>query len=672
MRTRRAGEALRRLDPRLLFACVPLLFAVPILYALTASLIDVVGSPHPFFGDPSGTSADARAIALGAPLYQDPNLGYTPLTYTPLMSILGGGLDLIVDWDGWPVVLTIAADAALIGLAARLAYGPVGPSRLARASALLGALGMGGIAFWLVGFVPFNSLFAPRTDQLAWAFGLMGLAVLPAAAGGSRRAGIAAVVLVSLGWWTKQPAIAASVAAAVWLTLSAWRGVATWRTWAALVGAIVLVGLSSFGLVHLLTDGWSTIFVVDMPADRAELTSFSRSLHDLWACALPALIVAVAFWLASALGREGPDPLRRRLAGADGFLGAGALGIAGVLVVFVILDAPVAVWFRQAAGVAQNQFIGLVWALGLLAALGWKLAQQAGVRAAGAGAGIVLALFAFSESPGVTGWLHDEADVVVPAKAQQVVFFEEPPALLAYARDHLVYDPGYPGIGAEREADIYPGRDNVASLTWSGRQPGYLVRALLARRFDLVFPFDDVGGTGPWEANYLWKLNQVMKAKYQPSDRLPVGVTESRLVPLQFGLFLNSAPLVRRPGPDPAPWMAHCFGPFDIDGVSWRIAAGGGFWCRPGGRGNVLKLVRTPAPESEIRADEYEATSSGEILVMAAHPGQVTIEVGDRSVQRIVGPGTTLSVPVPAGSHGISIRVGAQTRARVDLGGLSG
>ena len=550
-------------------------------------------------------------------------------------------------------LLTILADLALIGLAARLAYRPAGGTRSARAAALVGAIGLGAIAFWLVGFVPFNSLFAPRPDQLSWAFGLAGLTLLPTASSGSRRAGAGAVVLLTLAWWTKQPAIVASFAAAVWLALSAWRGLTSWKTCAEIVGGVVVLGLLSFGLAAALTAGWSATFLIEIPGDRPRPISLSSSIHDLGTSAGPAALTAVLLWGAAALGWD-RSGLGGRLLGERGLLGAGALGIGGALALFVILDAPASVFFRQAVGSTHSQFVGVAWALALLAALGWGFAQRGRSEGAMASAAVVVALFALSEIPAGGRWLQDELDVLVPPKEQRAVVFDQPAGLISYAEDHVVYHPAYPGIGVEDESDMYPGQFNVTGLVRAGRQPGHLNQALLQRRFDLVYPFsaDADGGTGRWEDNYFWKLNQVMAAKYQPSDELAPGLSDASVVPLPFTPFVSSGPLVPRPGPDPAPWMRNCFGPFEIGGVSWRIGEGGGFWCRPGGRGEILQLVGTPARLSEIRADEYEAGEPAAIEVKVAAPGTIEVQTGDASVRRPVAPGRPLSVRIPAGVQG--------------------
>ncbi|HEY7121029.1 MAG TPA: hypothetical protein VH329_00590 [Solirubrobacterales bacterium] len=652
---------------RLALALLPILFAVPVAYALIASLADVLGSAHPFFGDISGVNADARSISLGGPLYQSPDVGYTPLTYTPFMSVAGGLLDLITVWDGWLLVLTILADVTLITLAAVLAYRRVDDSPIAAGIAIAGAIGMGAMGFWLVGFVPFNSLYAPRPDQLAWAFALTGLVLVPGAARGSAWAGVGAVAALSLGWWTKQPALVAPVAGSAWLALAALRRRISRRSCLVLIGSIVAVGVVSFGLAAVLTDGWSTAFTVDMPADRATPVSLGTSIHDLITSVAAAAVVAGALWIAALAGRpESGCSLTPSPDAAPG--GIDRLAIAEVLAVFIALDAPAALYFRQAVGSTHNQFVGIAWALALLAAVGWALARRARGWTPIATGAVIVAAFAVSELSPVSRWLHD-LDLVVPPKEQRAVVFPQPAALLSYSKDHLVYHPGYAGIGVDAEADLYPDEFNVNGLNRAGRSDGYLERALLERRFDLVYPFTSDGDAGPWEANYLWKLNQVIAAKYEPAPDLPEGLTAARAVPYPFAPFVAGPPLVRRPGPDPAPWMSRCFAPFEIRGTDWTIGDGGGFWCRDAPA--ILDLRASPAAASEIRADGYNAPDPGTILIAVQRPGSLEAEVGDSRVSRSLDPRHPLRLLVPEGSHGIRLSVSTQSRARVDLGGLA-
>jgi hypothetical protein len=173
-------------------------------------------------------------------------------------------------------------------------------------------------------------------------------------------------------------------------------------------------------------------------------------------------------------------------------------------------------------------------------------------------------------------------------------YSELPPGLLRFARSHLVYHQVYSDLNVEPQGSIYPNFYNFVDLLAVGRQPKYLVRALLDRRFDAVAPirfakgrvvlFWDIyaSGFGRYETNYFWKLNQLISAGYRPAAGLPAGF------------------LARRPGPHPTPWMRSCFGPFRLAGTEFGIRAGGGFWCRE--RAGVLALRRTPAPVSEVHA----------------------------------------------------------------------
>src|SRR5262245_32308006 len=332
-----------------ILACAPLLFAVPILLALNDSFEFLVGSGHPFFGDVSGTSADARAVSLGVPLYQDPAAGYTPLSYTPLFNVLGGALGLVTIRDGRPVVLTGVGALGFVGVAAWLGYRPQDSSLGVRIATAAGAVGMGTIAFWLVAFVPFSGLWAPRPDVLAWAFALTGLVLVPAASRGSKGAGAAAVVLLTLGWWTKQPMLVAALAAVLWLTIAAARGATSWRIWSAITGGLVLVGAASFGLMHLLTDGWSTVLIFDMPRDRARPFTFEQSFHDMYQSVVPAAAVALAFWAAALFSGSSRPTWRHPVA----WIPADAVAIGAVLGLFVLVDIPASLYFRDAVGAAH-------------------------------------------------------------------------------------------------------------------------------------------------------------------------------------------------------------------------------------------------------------------------------------------------------------------------------
>jgi hypothetical protein len=630
---------------RLALLALPVLFAGPILVSLVRVLVDAA-QPHPFFNDISGTTADARAIALGAPLYQDPAVGYTPLVYTPLMSLTMAGLNQLYTWDGWAIVLTILAEAGLIGLGVRLAWGSPEEGRPERAAAVAGAVGVGAMAFWLMAFVPFNFVFAPRPDQLSWGLGLLGLAMVPAAARGSRRFQVAAVVLLTGAFWTKQTTLPVLLVAVLWLALEAGRGRVRVRTAVGLSLALLAINLVLLGAVVILTDGWAWRFIVEFPERRAEVVSTLHSIGDLLESVLVPAGVAAVSWGAALQARRQGAPWPRE-----------TVGVASILALFLVVDVPFSVWFREAQGAVHNMYIGIGWACGLLLAAGWGIARA---RAASlvVVTGVVGALFVASESPALQSSARTVLHAHVPPKSLRIYGGYEPPALLRYAQHHRVYNPAYPGIGAHRLADMYPGGDNIEALLWSGVQPRHLVEAFLQRRFDLVYLFENDGyrgdsdGYGPWEDNYFWKLNQVITAKYRPATGPRRRLKSAGLVFIPVAPFYSPYVFERRPGPDPAPWMNTCFGPFRVPGATFRIARGGGFWCELRRGDPTLTLMATPARRTEIRDDHFHAGPDSALKLHFAYGGEVRISLGAWHVVRRGGLDSHAVVRLPPGGHG--------------------
>jgi hypothetical protein len=175
--------------------------------------------------------------------------------------------------------------------------------------------------------------------------------------------------------------------------------------------------------------------------------------------------------------------------------------------------------------------------------------------------------------------------VEIPPLEEAVNWSQVPAGLRSWARVHTLYDPLWSDLNVPEGGPLYPNYYDFADLLAAGRQPLYLVRALLDRRFEGVVPFDIkennyTSAFGKWEEHYLWKLNAVIAARYVAEPGLPAGV------------------LARRPGPEQAGWMRDCFGPFSTAGASLRIRHGGGFWCSFAPA--HLSLVATPSRLSEV------------------------------------------------------------------------
>ena len=568
----------------------PLLFGVPVALGIVISVIRLLGTRYPDLGWATTVNSDAEQLYLGHTLYQNLAEGYTGQVYTPLFPALTSLLHHVYLWNGWPLLLVIGASVSLATLAARIAYLPADPA--GRVVRMLGAAGIGGIAYWCVSSVGLSLLDEARADQVAWAFALFGLiAVADFGAAPSRRRVVLAALLLTAGIWTKQTTISVAVLALVWVfglaAASALSRKAAWLFTAVLGG----VNLALLLVLNLLTNGWE--FYINFELANHEAT---RSLYrwyvilGLRSSAL-ALVFVVVMWLAAGLGapkmwRRFSAPKVRALAGglrsllvADDPTGRRAL----LLGLYVVPGFALGVYFLRKQGTDTNQYIGVVWALGLLAAAGWRVAQRH-ARAAAAAGGCVVLCFALAQLGPIRD-VAEERNVTIPALENAIRWPQISSELRSWTRDHTFYAPLYADLNVPQGGPLYPNYYNFADKLAVGDQPLFLVRALLDRRFDGVqlLPVGEdpyTSAYGKQEENYLWKLNEVIAARYVAEPGLPKDV------------------LGRRPGPEQAVWMRHCFGPFAAGGASFRIFHGGGFWCsvEPG----RLRLVRAPTPLSEV------------------------------------------------------------------------
>lgn len=550
---------------------------------IAISIVRLLGTAYPNLGWATTVNSDAEELYLGHTLYQNPAHGYTGQIYTPGFPALVSILYHIYFWNGWPLLVIIGASVSLAILAARIAYVTTGPnSRVVR---VLGAGGIGCIAYWCVSGVPLSLLDEARADQLAWAFALFGLvAVADFGRAPSRPRVVLAALLLSAALWTKQTTVSAAALAVIWVLGLAAASMlsrrAAWLFTAVLVG----VNLVLLGVLNLLTHGWEYYINFEMATHQATKSDYTRYVL----LGLRSSLLAVAFvgvtWLASAVGTakrwrgrsmrsyaRAPVGDLRSLLAAEDPTGRRVL----LLGLYALLGFVLAVYFLRKQGTETNQFIGVVWALGLLAAAGWRVAQRHAPVAAVAG-GCVVLFFAVAQ----LGPIRRRAVLENAIHWQQI-----PSELRLWASHHTLYAPLHADLNVPQGGPLYPNYYNFADVLAAGDQPMYLIRALLNRRFDGVKLFElgedaYTSGYGKWEENYLWKLNEVIRARYVAKPGLPRGV------------------LARRPGPEQATWMRYCFSPFTAGGASFRIHRGGGFWCSfaPG----QLRLVRTPAALSEV------------------------------------------------------------------------
>jgi hypothetical protein len=645
-----------------------LLFGVPVALGIVISVIRLLGTRYPDLGGATLVNSDAEQLYLGHTLYQNPAHGYTGTVYTPLFAGVTSVLYHIYLWNGWPLLLVIGAGVALATLAARIAYLPAGPR--GRVVRVLGAAGVGAIAYWCVSNI--GRIDDPTADHVAWAFALFGLvAVADFGPGPSRRRVVLGALLLCAGVWAKQTTIGVAALALVWVFVLAATSLlsrkAAWLFTAVLVGVNVALLLG----LNLLTGGWEYYYNFQFAAREATTSLYtSYAIVGLWSCALALLFVALV-WLADGAPaatrrprssarspvRALSDSLRTLLA-ADDPTGRRAL----LLGLYAVFGFVLGVYFLRKQGTSLNEFIGVVWALGLLGAAGWRVAQRDARTAAVAG-GCVALYFALlqlgpireivEKPPAVRlGFGRQSPTLTVPPLENAVQWPQSSSGLRSWAKDHTLYLPIYSDLNVPRGGPLYPNEFNILDKLAAGQQPMFLVRALLERRFDAVAPFlfgenedEYASGYGKYEENYVWKLNQVIAAGYRAEPGLPIPPAFRPSPPYAYGAGEGgtAALLGRRIGPNSAAWMSHCFGPFAAGGASFRIHRGGGFWCsfQPG----RLRLVRAPTPVSEV------------VTTRPVHPaGTLTVSLEGRAsahVNLVLEGGHapwTASVAVPPGS----------------------
>lgn len=640
---------------------VPLIFAVPVLYGIAATLRVLLSTAHPYFGDAAGLDVDGLNLHLGGPLYGDPGRDYPMETYTPIVPLLVAALDGVRVWSGWTLLITMMASLALVGLAAVLAWRPAQGPPWVRVAAAAGAVGMGAIAWWIVAAVPFNFLYLGRADHLAWAFAFAGLALVPRARG-SFAAGAASVALLSLAFWTKQTAFAAPAAATLWMVASAVRGRTSPGAAGLFCGSLLVVNLALLGVLQVGTEGGIWTYIVSLPTARGRVMGYGEAVvRMLRACGIGA-VVAAGMWIAVLAGGERAPDRRRQ--------------VATVLLVFLAVELAAAPYFREAVGSVDNHFTGVAWCLGLLAAIGWGLAEPR-MRSAAVAAGVVLAAFAFTEIRTLQRLTHDRLEVDVPPKVLRGAVGEESFGLRELARRRALYHPIYSYLAAERLGRPSPTVYALQVLIAAGRPGGQLVDDILERRFDIVFALEDEGprkrdwGGAHYEDDYIWKLDQAIRAKYAPASR-SLAVDSALVVPADIRLYRSPGAFVRRPGPDPAPWIDRCFAPFHIAGATWRIRSGGGFWCLTRPRGSTLRLVRTRAARSEVVSD-VRTGPGARIGASVRRRGVVVVRLGAWRRRLLLAAGGRRTVALPSGRDGmLSITATRASVADLDLARASG
>ena len=235
-------------------------FGVAIALGNVLSILDLVALSRPDPGFGYLVYDDALQMHAGHWPYQDPTDGYVGLLYPPLYTAVWAALLPVHMWSGWGPVLLTVSGLALSGMVAVAAYRPVSVPA-AKTLRVLEAVAIGMVAWWLVSSNPFLGPTGGNPDPMAWALAIGGLMLLPRSLRGSTPALVGSVLLLSLGFWTKQPAAAASLAAGCWALLSAAFGVTNWRRSIAVIVGLATVNLLVLAALSLATHGWAFFYI---------------------------------------------------------------------------------------------------------------------------------------------------------------------------------------------------------------------------------------------------------------------------------------------------------------------------------------------------------------------------------------------------------------------------
>lgn len=627
-------------------------FGAAIALGILLSLWELIhlARPAPVFG--YYVHDDALQMYMGHWPYQDPTVGYVGLLYPPLLTAVVAGLLHVQMWSGWnPVVLTLC-EVALAGLVASVAYRRIGIPN-AKALRVLEAVAFGLLARWLISNNPHMGPGGGNPDSAAWALGLGGLLLVPRGLKGSRTALLWSIILLSAAFWTKQPALAAAMAATSWAVAAALLGVTTWRRAAGFVAALAVVNVVVFGILMAATRGWLFFYMYELGRRHNwDTRSYPWIIEHAWpfvrwqlAFAAPIIVAGAVGW---ARGRREVGDRRLRALATD--QDAQTLTI---LLIFLAIVTPMETYFQRKQGADLEHLFGPLWGLMLVAALGWRCAGRT-VRTR-VGAGLVVGMFAVLGLS--VGRAPDESSHL-PDLVTVQHYFNMPK--IALPRGLLMYEKRYVDLGVRD--GIVPPNYSVCDLTAAGLPATGFERELTARRWDVVSPIgsweDYCSGFGKWEERYFWKLNQVMYSGYGAS----AGIPRPLLVRLP-GAAMDRA--IRQ--------LRHCFAPYRLAGVLFRIGHGGGFWCQKAWTVPRLSLGETPSQRSQILTDGTVTFVVGSLVItMPERVGEVQIGVTKPARDRVLAGftagelGRATSMVVTAGAvRGRAARAAIERGAKV-------
>ena len=340
---------------------VPLLVAVPVVLGVLITLGRILSTRYPDLGFTQTVSDDAKALAVGVTLWAKPGQQYTGALYAPFMPALLVPLYRVFWWDGWALLVSTFSGVGLATLVGGVAASGHGRPTWER---VVGGVGLGGIAFWIVTTNPWHAIYTGRVDELAWLFAMSGLCVLALSVAHHWTRIWPAALLLTAAVWTKQPTAGAAIAAVAAATWWASSGTMSWRSWRRFVAVLALANVALLTVLMAFTHGWIWFNLIELAARKHSNPAIVKYFSDVaHLFALPVIAVAVA-WAAGWQAKRAQIAPRSFVA-----------LLATLLCAFLIIQfVPAFVAVRQ-QGNSVNEYIGMMWALGLLLALAHREAH---------------------------------------------------------------------------------------------------------------------------------------------------------------------------------------------------------------------------------------------------------------------------------------------------------
>ncbi len=515
-------------------------FAGPALFDFLKNLWVLLGIRAPHLDWPQMVFCDALLAYRGDPLYANPALGPTSVTYNPGFPYLIGALLHVKAWTGWGLLVN---QLAVLGLAALTGTSAAAAVKTPLRPWLRGllALALGALSLRLMTQLSAHAhlLYQARADHLAWLLAGLGFASLWTRQRWRVRCWSSALLL-ALGFWTKQTTAAWSVAAALaWLLLGDGPRPRRFLQWSSLGAAIHLL---TWGVLHVTTHGWYTELIWIRPLSAlSQVTEFSTHLRGLLVRSggvLGATLFAASLaWGAQARASRNAKP-----------------GLLQALLLTLPLGAAAACQFSRGQGADLNQFIGLGWLVGWLASV--SIAHLLD----GIWVPLALALAAgFS-------WTAPMGVKLKPTDLPPSQYYDEAHTLAELAPSPLFH---YHYCGSNRPGEpVIPNANNLVSLKAADWVPMSLIDQFLdggfraTTTFQIQTPFwDSYASHGTLDEGFFSRLDALILRRYESR---PGG-----------GLLLPKSPF-----PTDA-WERTCFMPplHAPDGTLFAQRQGLGFWC---------------------------------------------------------------------------------------------